>query len=71
MQEIWIVEDDVSINGLLLEELTKEGYLCRQVFLGTEAVLLLESGKLDNCGVFLCLIWYLPIYRERCLHCIW
>ena len=53
MQEIWIVEDDESINGLLLEELSKEGYLCRQVFSGTEAVLLLESGKLDNCGVIL------------------
>lgn len=53
MQEIWIIEDDVNINGLLLETLTKEGYICKQVFSGTEAVLLLESGQLEQCGVIL------------------
>ncbi|MCI8407706.1 MAG: response regulator transcription factor [Lachnospiraceae bacterium] len=53
MQEIWIVEDDVNINVLLLEALSKAGYTCRQVFSGTEAILLMENGQLDNCGVIL------------------
>lgn len=53
MQEIWIIEDDVSISEMLLEALSKAGYICRQVFSGTEAVLLLDSGQIDNCGVIL------------------
>lgn len=40
--KILIVEDDVTINDLLREALTREGYDCEQAFSGTEARLLLE-----------------------------
>lgn len=42
MNPILIVEDDTNINNLLLEALSKEGYLCEQAFSGTEALLRLE-----------------------------
>lgn len=40
MEPILIVEDDMNINNLLCEALTREGYVCEQAFSGTEAVLL-------------------------------
>lgn len=45
MNSILIVEDDMNINNLLLEALSKEGYLCEQAFSGTEAVLRLEMKQ--------------------------
>lgn len=42
--KILIVEDDVTINDMLKEALTKAGYICEQAFSGTEARLLLEKG---------------------------
>lgn len=42
MKSILIVEDDTNINNLLLEALSKEGYLCEQAFSGTEALLRLK-----------------------------
>ena len=44
MQDILIVEDDIHINELLKEALTKAGYHCQQAFSGTEARLLLEQS---------------------------
>lgn len=38
-RNILIAEDDVNINNLLKEALEREGYVCRQAFSGTEAVL--------------------------------
>lgn len=45
MKAILIVEDDTNINNLLLEALSKEGYLCEQAFSGTEALLRLEMKQ--------------------------
>lgn len=45
MNPILIVEDDTNINNLLLEALSKEGYLCEQAFSGTEAILRLEMKQ--------------------------
>lgn len=45
MEEILIVEDDVNINNLLKEALELQGYICRQAFSGTEAMLLLEQKE--------------------------
>ena len=42
MPNILIVEDDININNLLYEVLTKSGYECEQAFSGTEAKLLLD-----------------------------
>lgn len=42
MPNILIVEDDININNLLCEVLTKSGYECEQAFSGTEAKLLLD-----------------------------
>lgn len=47
MYTVLIVEDDTNINNLLKTALQREGYLCRQAFSGTEAVLLLEKGGTD------------------------
>lgn len=43
MQNILIVEDDIHINALLKEALSKAGYGCEQAFSGTEARMLLQS----------------------------
>lgn len=40
--KILIIEDDVDINNLIFESLTKNGYTCLQAFSGTEAILCLE-----------------------------
>lgn len=45
IMHILIVEDDVNINDLLSEALTKEGYQCQQAFSGTEARMLLEQNS--------------------------
>lgn len=45
MNPILIVEDDMNINNLLLEAMTREGYACEQAFSGTEAMLRLDMGK--------------------------
>lgn len=45
MNPILIVEDDMNINNLLLEAMTREGYVCEQAFSGTEAMLRLDMGK--------------------------
>lgn len=42
MPNILIVEDDININNLLCEVLSKAGYTCEQAFSGTEAKLLLD-----------------------------
>lgn len=47
MYTVLIVEDDTNINNLLKTSLQREGYLCRQAFSGTEAVLLLGQGGTD------------------------
>ena len=38
--KILIIEDDTDINNVIAETLTKAGYLCRQAFSGTEALLI-------------------------------
>lgn len=43
-QRILIVEDDMNINELLKEALSKEGYECEQAFSGTEARMLLNMN---------------------------
>ncbi len=45
LKKILIVEDDTSINHLLKEALTKEGYACDQAFSGTEAGMLLQMNS--------------------------
>ena len=45
MPNILIVEDDININNLLCEVLTKSGYECEQAFSGTEAKLLLNMKE--------------------------
>lgn len=43
MINILIVEDDVDINDMIKEALTKENYHCTQAFSGTEAVMHVEK----------------------------
>lgn len=45
MPNILIVEDDININNLLCEVLTKSDYECEQAFSGTEAKLLLNMKE--------------------------
>lgn len=45
MPNILIVEDDININNLLCEVLTKSGYECEQAYSGTEAKLLLNMKE--------------------------
>ncbi len=45
MVHILIVEDDININNLIKETLAKSGYVCIQAFSGSEALLVLETGK--------------------------
>lgn len=46
-QHILIVEDDMDINNLLANILTKESYQITQAFSGTEAVLQLQLNQYD------------------------
>lgn len=47
MKHILIVDDDIHINNMLEEVLTKEGYRVSHAYSGTEALLVLASGKPD------------------------
>lgn len=47
MARILIVEDDSTINNLIFEFLTDNGYICRQSFSGTEALLLFSMEAFD------------------------
>lgn len=47
MNTILIIEDDESINNLIHEYLSKEGYACTSGFSGTEAKLLLAQARFD------------------------
>lgn len=42
MRKILIIEDDVDINDIIAESLTKAGYICTQAYSGTEALLYLD-----------------------------
>lgn len=47
MKNIMVIDDDVYIGDMLQETLTKEGYGVTRAYSGTEALLLLSSGKPD------------------------
>lgn len=47
MERILIIEDDVSINNLMKEALSKKGYECTQAFSGSEALLVLNMNSFD------------------------
>ena len=40
---ILVIEDDTDINNVIADTLTKAGYICKQAFSGTEALLYLEQ----------------------------
>ena len=45
MSGILIIEDDTYINNLIAESLSKEGYICRQAFSGTEGLLYAKTEQ--------------------------
>ncbi|MGX7109513.1 response regulator transcription factor [Facklamia miroungae] len=47
MVSILVVEDDLQINNMLLEALTKEGYLVTPAYSGSEGQLLFELSNFD------------------------
>lgn len=47
MSKILIVEDDSSINDMLVTSLKKEGYDCVSAYSGTEALLRVDAEKYD------------------------
>ena len=47
MQSILIVEDDVNINNMIFEALSKQDLLCTQAFSGTEARLCVKNQQYD------------------------
>lgn len=47
MKHILIVDDDIHINNMLKTVLAKEGYRVSHAYSGTEALLVLSSGKPD------------------------
>lgn len=47
MKTIMIIDDDISINDMLDEALSKEGYKLLRAWSGTEALLILEASKPD------------------------
>lgn len=47
MKTILIIDDDININGLLSEALSKEGYRILRAWSGTEALLTLGTEKPD------------------------
>ena len=47
MEHILIIEDDIHINAILTEALTKAGYSCVSAYSGTEGKLLLERSAFD------------------------
>ena len=44
MEKILIVEDDIHINEMLCELLSKNGYVPASAYSGTEALLILPQG---------------------------
>jgi len=62
MPKILIVEDDKSINDLILMNLRLVDYECVQAFDGNEAIALLESEKPDL--VLLDVMIPYPVARE-------
>ena len=47
MKTIFIIDDDININNLLSEALSKEGYSILRAWSGTEALLMLEKFRPD------------------------
>ena len=47
MIRILIAEDDPTINQLVFQSLTEQGFSCTQAFSGTEAKLLLDTQPFD------------------------
>lgn len=47
MQKILIVEDDEIINNMISEALSKNGYLFKQAFSGTEACIYVKNDQFD------------------------